>query len=176
MQFSRKNILNSIPLLVSVVYFLLVVSCNNPNAADSNVNQNTSGNSVNAENKKLPKDNVEELSNLIKMPETPEEAVWREDETQNPQGKKLTAVLKFTAEKANKISESAAKPQPAAGVQIGTEDWYPEELTAQTQLSGNESLKGTAYAANDFLNPPYTRGKLVRVENTDYFVLELTTY
>lgn len=175
MQFSRKNITDSILFLVSAVYFLAIISCGGSNAADSNANQNSSGNSSNAENVKATKDNVEELSNLIKMPETPEEAVWREDETQNPKGKKLTAVLKYTAETAGKVTENAAAQQPSE-VEIGTEDWFPEELTAQTQLSGNESLKGNSFAASGFLNPPYAHGKLVKVQNTDYFVLELTTY
>lgn len=141
----------------------------------TNSDNRTAVNSNAAASSNSPKDNVEELSNLIKISETPEEAVWREEDDNNGKGKKLTAVLKFTSENAGKIAASAEKLKPAAAVQIGTEDWYPEEVTAQSQLSGDEMIKGVAYPANDFYNPPYQNGRLIRVADTDYFILELTT-
>lgn len=84
--------------------------------------------------------------------------------------------MKFKTGDADKIAAQAEKISPPQPAQIETETWYPEELTAQSQLSGDESLKGTTFAANDFLQPPYVNGKLTRVENTDYFVLELTSF
>jgi hypothetical protein len=37
-------------------------------------------------------------------------------------------------------------------------------------------LKGAAYAANDFLQSPYNNGKLTRINDTNYFVLELFSF
>lgn len=175
MQISRNIFRKFFLLLIAIFTLFFVNSCNKSSVENTNANQNTA-NTANPETTKAPKDNVEELSSLIKLPEMPEEAVWREEDIENPKGKKLTAVLKYSQENIGKIAGSAENNKPPAPVQIGTEDWFPDELTAQTQLSGNETLKGTAYGANDFYNPPYQNGKLIKIQDTNYFILELTTY
>ncbi len=78
----------------------------------------------------------------------------------------------FNAEDAGQIVSQAEKYQPAAAAQIDAENWFPAELIAQSQLSGDETLKGTSYAAGDFLQPPFNTGRITRIDNTDYFVLE----
>jgi hypothetical protein len=150
----------------------LSASCNNSNPNNSSAQANN----VNAAtgNSNLPKDDSAELEMIVKLPEQPEDVAWREEETSK--GKKLTAVLKYSAENAAKIIASAEKNKPPEQTEIDTETWFPEELTAQSQLSGNETLKGTAYGANDFLNAPYVQGKLIRIQDTNYFVLELTAF
>ncbi len=161
-------------LFIAVLLLLVTISCSNintPNSTDSNQSAN-----ANAENLVIDKDDVAELSTLVKLPQLPEETVWREEETPSPKGKKLTAVLKYNSENAARITAQSEKNKPPAQTEIEAESWFPEELTAQSQLSGNESLKGTAYGANDFFNAPYLNGRLVRVAETDYFILELTTY
>ncbi len=168
---------------ISIASFLLVVSlftlsCSDSNEANSN-NANQATN-VNANNSVVPKDNAEELSTLIKLPILPDEknderVDWRE-ETVDQKGKKITAILKYNEENTAKIIALAEQHKPGAIVEIGVEEWYPAELTAQTQLSGNESLKGLVYEAKNFLNPPYTHGRLIRIDESNYFVLELTTY
>ncbi len=145
--------------------------------SDKNTNPpaNKAANYVN-DNKTPPKDDVEELERIIKLPFHPEEAIWRETDLNASKGeKKLTVVLKFLAEDASKIVEQAEKYKPAASVDIDAEDWFPAELIAQSQLSGDGNLKGKSYAASDFLEAPYTSGKITRIDNTDYFVLELTS-
>lgn len=145
-------------------------------ADTSNVNSSASNQNANAGNTNSIKDSVEDLAAVIRLPEMPEEAVWREEETTDPKGKKITAILKYSSESAAKIVAAADKSKPAAATEIGAESWFPDELTAQSQLSGNESIKATAYSANDFYNAPYINGKISRVNDTNYFVLELTTY
>lgn len=122
----------------------------------------------------LPKDDIEELEKTIKLPFRPEDAIWRADETAGASGKrKLLAVLKFSVEHANQIALQAEKYKPAAESEIDAENWFPAELIAQSQLSGDETLKGISYAANDFFQQPYTNGKITRVAETNFFVLEL---
>ena len=119
----------------------------------------------------------------IRLPLPPEEAVWREDalgkpgndRVPGPTDKKLVAVLRYSREDAEKLAFMADKHRPVLNETINTESWYPAELIAQSQVSGDETLKGKSYGANDFLNPPYSDGKLTRIDGTDYFVLELYT-
>ncbi len=72
------------------------------------------------------------------------------------------------------VERQAGTYKPAAEADIDAETWFPAELIAQSQLSGDESLKGTAFAADDFLHEPYNQGKITRINDTNYFVLELT--
>jgi hypothetical protein len=144
----------------------------NANSANQNANSNVAS---------VVKDDIDELEMLVKMPFHPEEAVWREDvlgkagdsRVPGPTDKKLTAVLRFPKEDAGKITAQAEKYKAAAPETINTEKWFPAELIAQSQTSGDETIKGSSYPANDFFNVPYTDGKITRIEGTDYFVLEL---
>lgn len=161
-------------LLFFAVSWTACLSNNNSNSTANSQNR-TNGN-ANSNNKKNPtKDDIEELELTIKLPYHPEDAVWREESAGAPEGekKKLVAVLKFTKDEADKIVAQAEKYKPAAPASIGAEEWFPAELIAQSQMSGNETVKGMTYAANDFFNAPYTDGRITRVEATNYFVLEL---
>lgn len=157
----------------------LFFGCGSQPADNAAVNQTNVQNENANVAANVTKDDAE-LSLIVKMPFEPEETVWREESlsakspaSRAPGGKKLTAVLKFSAEKANRLVEQAqthGAPQP---IKISTENWFPAELVALSELSGDETLKGTSYAANDFFQPPFAEGKLTRIENSDYFILEL---
>lgn len=136
-----------------------------------------SANANNAAN--LAKDDPRELNQLVRLPFEPDEdaTVWREMPLtkESTDEKKLVAVMKFTEEEAQKLIESASKYQPAPqNVQATTETWFPAELIAASSVSGNDTLKGTAYAADDFFQAPYTQGRLIKIDETGYFILELT--
>ena len=147
----------------------------NSNADSANLNAANSNSALSV------KDDIEELEMTIKLPFHPEEAVWREEasgkSTDNrvpaPADKKLVAVLRFLKKDADQIAAQAGKYKPAVAETIGTEKWFPAELIAQSQTSGDETIKGARFPANDFHNPPYSDGKITRIEGTDYFVLEL---
>ncbi len=143
------------------------------NKANANANTPKISETANSDSEKTnpPSDNVEELLDLVRLPEIPEEVVWLEDKNSKP--KRLVAVLKYTAQTAPKIVALEEKNKPPEQNEVGLENWFPEELTAQAQLSGTETLKGTAYGANEFFNIPFGNGKITRIEGTDYFVLEL---
>jgi hypothetical protein len=166
-----RNLFVSIFLSANLIYS---AACFNPASSNANAdNKNSNQNS--AANTNSVKDDSAELANIIKLPEQPDEVVWRETEVAE-KGKKLVAVLKYKPEEAGKIAAAAEKIKPAEDVEIGTEDWFPDELVAQSQVSGSEALKAKAYSANDFLNPPYKNGRLARIDETDYFILEVTAY
>ena len=164
------------------IWFLLLalsfsISCGNQVESNVNGKANTNAAAANAnnENSTVSNDDVAALGTEVLLPVVPEEVVWREEKEKSSDHKKLTAVMKFTEEDAKNLAAQAEKHRPAEAVEIDTEQWFPAELVAQSQLSGNESLKGNAYAPTDFLQLPYKNGRLVRIENSNYFVLELAT-
>ncbi len=145
------------------------IQSGNQNADSAGVNTNQNGEKNNAS---PVKDDVGELGKIINLPVMPEEATWREESANAPAERKLTAVVKFSAEDAGRIIEQAGNNKPPAAADIYAEAWFPAELIAQSQLSGDESLKGISIAADNFLQLPYNQGKITRVKDTNYFVLE----
>lgn len=118
----------------------------------------------------VPKTNLEELRILINVPYEAEDVVWKEDAAHT----KLIAVLRFLpADAAKAVAEAEKFGAPQAGV-VSPESWFPDELTAQSEMSGDSALKGSVYPANGFLQEPYKTGKLTRIEGTDFFVLEVS--
>lgn len=151
--------------------FCLGVSAFSACSKDERANQNRSSQTTQTNAaQQATKDDVEELGKIVRLPAAPEEATYREE---NSGGRKLTAVLKFSGADAAQIVAAAEKYKPVAAAQIEAEDWFPAELVAQSQLSGDETLSGAAFAADDFFQPPFANGKLTRVGETNYFILEL---
>jgi hypothetical protein len=117
------------------------------------------------------KTNVEELGMLVNVSYESEEAFWKEDVAR----KRVIAVLRFPESEANRLVADAEKVQPPQPTSINPESWFPPELIAQGDISGDSALKGTSYSAGAFFNAPYDTGRIVRIENSDYFVLELSS-
>jgi hypothetical protein len=160
MNVSAKKLIGALWLGIS----LLAAACAN----GDNANQNNLSNQAQASAaQQTTKDDIEELGKIIRLPVAPEEATYRADAS------KLIAVFKFSAADAAQIVSQAERYKAATQTEIETEDWFPAELIAQSQLSGDETLRGASFAADDFFAPPYQSGKLTRVGETDYFVLEL---
>ena len=107
---------------------------------------------------------------LVNVPYEVDDVVWKEDAAH----KKITAVLHFSKADADKIASGASNRQEPQDVTIPSASWYPTELVAQSEMSGDEGLRGTAYPADSFFMEPYTSGRIVRVHGTDYFVLQLS--
>jgi hypothetical protein len=175
--------MNTIPkILLALVFAALLTACTATDSENANAAAPNTAAQKNEADANLTKDDVDEFETMVKLPFHPEEALWREEplgkkdgdqRVPGPTDKKLTAVVKFTREHAEKITEQAARQKPGAPVTMNAENWFPAELIALTQMSGDETLKGTTYAAADFYQPPYLDGKLTRIENSNYFVLEL---
>lgn len=141
---------------------------------NKNVNLNVDPNANVAE------DNEAELTSLINLPFEPEENVYRVDQPNGSannssakNGNKLTAVLKFNSDDAEKLVEEIKSKGVIPEAKIDPEPWFPAELIAKSQTSGDESIKGIGYKADVFYKNPYTSGTLTRVNDTDYFVLIL---
>lgn len=137
-----------------------------------NSNANVAALNPTLENANSARTNVEELQLLINIPFKieDEDIVWKEDAAE----KKLTAVLLFSTADAEKIVAEASARQPAQSVTVPSESWFPSELIALGELSGDDSLKGFSYSAVGFYHEPYSSGQIIRIEGTDYFVLDLS--
>ncbi|HTK37868.1 MAG TPA: hypothetical protein VL325_05200 [Pyrinomonadaceae bacterium] len=161
--------MNQVKTAVILALFLAVLisaGCGPPSSSNA-VNSAANESSKNTE---TANSDIEGLRQTIAMPFEPEDAVWRGGADE----KKLIAVLRFSTADADKITEEAKKIKPPTAAKIGSELWFPAELIAQADNSGDDTLNGTTYAANAFFQPPFTDGKLTRIEGADYFVLELT--
>ncbi len=146
----------------------LLLACSN--SSNTTTNSNPAAESQNTDTANSARTNVEELGVLVKMPFETEEAVWKEI----PGQKKVVAVLRLSPADADRLETQAKAHRPPNRVAVSSETWFPPELIAQVDVSGDSTLKGTAYGANDFYQPPYTEGQVTRIEGTEYFVLEMT--
>lgn len=161
--FCAKFVLVLIPLIFFSACAEDETANQNANAANANSSNSTPVNIV-------AKDDIGELGKIITLPAAPEEATYYEFDSS---GKKLVAVLLFNEANAAQIVAAAQKFKPFAPADIDPEVWFPPELIAKSQETGDTSLKGVEYAADDFLRTPYNKGRLVRINDTNYFVLEL---
>lgn len=168
MKISQAKLILSLALSI----FLL-----NACGGNKTTNTNSFAQGVDSKTEIVAKDDIEELGKIIKLSSVPEEATYSEinlnDGNSVTNNKKLVAVLRFSAETANQIVAQAEKYNPPAPADIDAENWFPPELVAKSQETGDEFLKGVEYAANDFLQNPFVNGKLTRINDTNYFVLEL---
>ncbi|MEP6847915.1 MAG: hypothetical protein ABI999_03600 [Acidobacteriota bacterium] len=144
-------------------------------ACGGSANSNEASNAARAANSRneaanATKTNIEELGLLINMPYEAEEVVWKDD----PQHKKLVAILRFSPEDSKKLVAEAEKVKAPDKITLPTQIWFPPELIAQGDLGGEDMVNGRSYPANQFFQPPYTEGRITHVEDTDYFVLEVT--
>lgn len=123
-----------------------------------------------AENANIARSNAEELGVIVNLPFDTEDVAWKEDAAH----KKVIAVLRFSPEDSAKVVAEAQKVRPPEPAVISTETWFPAELIAQSEMSGDDEIKGQSFSADQFFQEPFTSGRVVRVETTDYFVLELS--
>lgn len=158
------------PLASILLASAFIFGCSS-GAGNTASNPSTNGGDA-ANSTNTAKDSVDDLSMMIRLPFEPEEATWREPQ---PGENKLTAVLLYSNEDTAKFSSHlAAQGQPKAG-EIAVEDWFPSELRSQSDIGGESTLKGQTYPAGDIVQPPYTAGTVTRVDDSNYFVVQLTT-
>ena len=136
----------------------------------SNAANGTAAVNLQASNSDAPKSNVEELSMLVHVPYEAEDIVWKQD----PITRNIVAVFRFSQEDASKLVAEAGRAGSGKAVSVPVEAWYPDELVAQGEMSGDSTLKGTTFPANMFFQEPYNMGRITRVEGVDYFILEIS--
>lgn len=147
----------------------LLCSCVGGRDEKANSRPPTAANRSN-QNSSSPRTNVEELGLLVNVPYETEDVVWKEASPV----KKVVAVLLFTKETAERVVADAQAHGASKNVTIAAEPWFPDELIAQSEMSGDALLRGTAYPGNSFFLGEYNAGTITRIEGSDHFVLEIT--
>ena len=145
---------------------LIFTSCSAP--ADNSSSANAEVNRIAAVPKKA-NDQPEELGMIINFTLEPEDISWRQFEAE----KKLVAAFRLNAEDTKKLADDLAALAPGSPYAVQVEDWFPPELVTQSETAGGAALEGTAFPADMFYQDPYTKGVAVRINNSDFFVLEL---
>ncbi len=163
-------------LLLSIICF----SCATPDVDKGEFNKlrpdlNKNSNLNIDPNANVGADNEVELNSLIDLPFDPKENVYREDAIEETDKKKLTAVLKFSEEDTEKLIEQLKSNGQPFESKVDPELWFPAELIAKSQTSGDETIKGVGYKADLFFKAPYEMGSITEIVDTEYFVLILQT-
>ena len=152
------------------------------NGRQSNNSQNM--NQANAKNVEVKSD-IEALGKLINLPVRPSEVKWTAETLDNSKGAvpgptdyRLTALLKYDEKGVKELVERLAAETPEKS--LGNTDvsqWFPEEVKGEEKtLDGRSFLEGAKYQPDSFFRAPYTGGKLIRVGETNYFVLNLFSF
>jgi hypothetical protein len=162
-----------IKALLSLIFLSLFVSCVSNNTANQNSSSNNNTANIAETSPANASDDAEALANVIKLPITPDEVFWLETPAPSPNAKKLVAVLKFSPVDSEALIQQVQKIAPPTDASIEPEEWFPPELIAQSETAGDQSLKGKQFDARDFVQAPYTKGRLIKLEQAGYFVLEL---
>lgn len=158
---------------LSVILSLIALSALLPACVagtDQKPNTRPPGSANAADQNTAPHTNVEELGLLVRVPYEAEDVVWKE----SPSGKKVTAVLLFSKETAERVVADAQAHGAGQPVTISPEIWFPDELIAQGEMSGDAAIRGMAYPANDFFHDKYNTGRIIHIEGGDHFVLEVS--
>lgn len=164
-----KNFLTILSILLTLQF---AVSCSGTQV-QSNSEANSNAANANIQKESSANDSAEELALLIVLPLEPTEVAWREEAVAGSQNeRRLKAALRFEPSDANKIAEQAGQAKAPVDVEIDGEEWFPPELVAQSEMNEGSKLKGKEYAPDTMLQQPFTKGRLIRIENTDYFILE----
>ena len=148
---------------------ILLSACGSQPSGNSSVPANSNVNST--ANANTTKDDLEELRSLIQIPFEAEEVTWRVSADK----KKLVAVFVLTPEVHKVFEGKLSAAGSGQDVQVAVEQWFPAELTSMSELSGESTIPGKAFAATDFFQSPYEVGNVVFVSQTDYVVLELNS-
>lgn len=172
----RKPPLKTFLILSALLFSISCLSEDKPiddvNTLRPNVNENVNENVNINSNANVAEDNEVKLREKIRFPYEPiGDSPWQEDTKSVPN--KLTAVLKFSAEDTQKLLEKLRSESKSFEASIDAESWFPAELIAKSDATGDTSLKGIGYSAEDFAKPPYVQGNLIYIEGADFFVLNL---
>ena len=108
----------------------------------------------------------------MQIPFEPEEVVWRVAADKDGR-KRLTAIMRLTPEDYKALSARASAAGPGRPVQVSVEQWSPPELIALSETTGEMTVTGTSYPANEFFQAPFNSGTVTLINDTDYVIVEL---
>jgi len=157
-------------ICLSVLALLLSCSCASPPATNGNEQSTNTASGSNSQ--AGPNDNVEELRSSIQVPIEPDEVVWRIVSDKNGR-KRLIAVLRLKPEDFKALSARSSAPGPGKPVDASVEQWFPAELIAMSETTGEMAVPAMSFPANEFFQAPFNAGTVSLINDTDYVIVEL---
>ena len=174
-----------------VMIALLMAACASSNsqavnnaAVNNQTNASRNMNESIARNVEVKTD-VEGLEKEINLPVRPAEVKWTAEVFDNSKGAvpgptdyRLTALLKYDDKSAAELVRTLRAE--IVDTSLGNADvksWFPDEVKKEAKtVDGRTYLEGAKYSPAGFLNSKYRNGNLIRVGNTNYFVLNLFSF
>jgi Fe2+ transport system protein B len=170
--------------IVVVAVQLTACAFINSQTVDGNADNSRNMNQSTQKNAEVSTD-IDALAKAMNLPVRPTEAKWQakalgntENRAPGPTDYSLTAVLKYNdAEAQELIKKLESVPVEKKTANIEVEGWFPEEVKKnQKTVDGINRLKGANYSPDAFLRSPYSGGRVVRVGETNYFIVKLLTF
>lgn len=128
------------------------------------------------------RDSVEELQGLIRLESEPEEVVFSVQKLDAEAAKKiarpvgssrLIAVLRYEEGSDAALSEALKREGEGQPISMDIETWFPAEIVAQGQTSSDSTVRGRAFSAKALLAAPYSDGRVVAIEGSRFYVIEM---
>jgi hypothetical protein len=177
------------PVLIMMIVLAAACGSSSSQAVDNAVvgNRSNASRNMNESNAKTPEisTDIEGLEKQIKLPVRPAEVKWTAETFDNSQGAvpgpsdyRLTALLKYDDKGAAELVDKLAAQ--ISDTSLGNADlkpWFPDEVKKQaTTRDDRKYLEGAKYSPEAFFHAPYQNGNLIRVGQTNYFVLNLFSF
>jgi hypothetical protein len=170
--------------LIMIALLLTACASSNSQAVNNQPNAAQNMNESNARNVEVKTD-IEGLEKQINLPVRPSEVKWTAEVFDNSKGAvpgptdyRLTALLKYDDRSAAELMGKLRTE--IVDTSLGNADvksWFPEEVKKEAKtIDGRTYLEGEKYSPAAFLNAKYRNGNLIRVGNTNYFVLNLFSF
>lgn len=157
-------------LLTSLILLAVAVgssACGGPpetqNAAPANVDRSSDA----------IQSNPEELGLLIKIPFESDEIddiAWKQD----ADTKAIIAVIRLTPDGIKRANSEIFKGQTVGRGAIDVRSWFPKELITNSEMNGDADLEGAMLPIDAFVQPPFTKGRIIKIDNTDHYVIEFS--
>ncbi len=180
-------LIRAITLIVFVLGISLFLACGGKTYDDDQIlrpNVNSDGNlDATGDNSNSVTDDGLKLKKLVNLPYEPEENLWQEygidGKPLNPEapaeGSRLLVVMQFSIDDTAALLMRLQANGEGKERDIDPQDWFPAEIIAKSQTRGDSAIKGVEYEATDFFRPPYSQGTITYLDDTNFFVLDLSS-
>lgn len=166
--------------LVVIVFAMSACAVSNSATANNQPRKYGNMNESTAKNTEV-KTSIEELEKQVNLPVRPSEVKWTAEVFDNSKGDvpgptdyRLTALLKYEEKSAAELVKTLESEN------LGNTDvknWFPDEVKSLAKTSdGRTFLEGAKYSPTPFFRGSYQNGNLIRVGETNYFVLNLFSF
>lgn len=125
---------------------------------------------------------VNELRQYVNLPYEPASVLWQKQargdasadrSAPGPSDWSIICLLQFKAEDAARIVGQTAQGQTGKTKKIKSQDWFPDAI--KRTASPDNLIEGQSFDPAAFYKSPLTNGTLIRIGETNYFILGLYT-